>query len=253
MSKIRILIADDSRELCDILETFLEMTEHLTCCGKAHNGRETLEVINRLLPDVVILDVIMPNFDGISVLESLQENPPAKQPLIIITSAIGQDQIIRKAMHLGASYYMIKPYGLRELQSRIELIASPLIEESESPSDDLRARVTSLIRSLGVPTKVLGYHYMIDAVMLLINDEKLLAKQVYATLAKSNNTSVDSVESAIRKTIERIFACPNHILVEKFGTSRRPSNALFLTVVAEDIKQQRRPVNVVAAGREKHR
>ena len=250
MNEIRVLIVEDSRELCDILSSFFETTGRLKCCGQAHNGKDALEAIHRLLPDVLLLDVIMPQLDGLSVLESLHENPPAKMPRILVTSAVGLEQVIRKAMHLGACYYMIKPYGLRELQERIELIASPPIAEHDLPADDVHTCIAALIRSYGVPPNIIGYRYIIDAVILLLDDGRLLAKQIYATLAQANSTSVSSVEGAIRKTIERIFSCPNHALCEKFGVSRRPSNALFLTAIAEDIKQQRRTGHAVTAGKE---
>ena len=112
MEKTRLLIAEDNSELSDILANFFEMSGEVSLCGTARDGVETLEKIERQAPDVVLLDLVMPRLDGISVLERLREKPLAKMPNIIVASAIGMENVTRRALELGACYYMIKPYNL---------------------------------------------------------------------------------------------------------------------------------------------
>ena len=93
MEKTRLLIAEDNSELSDILANFFEMSGEVSLCGTARDGVETLEKIERQAPDVVLLDLVMPRLDGISVLERLREKPLAKMPNIIVASAIGMENV----------------------------------------------------------------------------------------------------------------------------------------------------------------
>ena len=88
---IRLLIVDDNPELCDILENYFNLTSEITVCGVARDGEEALFRIAQSQPDVVLLDLIMPKLDGITVLERLAQAELAHRPRFIVTSAIGQD------------------------------------------------------------------------------------------------------------------------------------------------------------------
>ena len=120
---IRLLIVDDNPELCDILENYFNLTSEITVCGVARDGEEALFRIAQSQPDVVLLDLIMPKLDGITVLERLAQAELAHRPRFIVTSAIGQDAFTSTALSLGADYYMIKPYDLDALRARVRLVA----------------------------------------------------------------------------------------------------------------------------------
>lgn len=79
MEKISVLIVDDNLEFCEILSEFCITADNLELCGVAHDGIEGLEKISRLSPDVVILDIIMPHMDGLSMLEALKDYPAEKK------------------------------------------------------------------------------------------------------------------------------------------------------------------------------
>ena len=120
---ITLLIVDDNHAMCNILRDYFQMTDQVTLCDIAFNGEDALEKIRVHQPDVVLLDIIMPQLDGLSVLEKLNEDPPQKRPAIIVASALGQEMITNRALQLGANYYLIKPYQLQNLLDRILMIA----------------------------------------------------------------------------------------------------------------------------------
>ena len=117
--KITVLIADDNQEFSMTLATYLKNQEDMMIIGRAKDGNEALDMISNLMPDVVLLDVIMPHLDGIGVLEKLNMIKMPKKPICIMLSAVGQDKITRRAVELGAEYYVVKPFDIELLITRI--------------------------------------------------------------------------------------------------------------------------------------
>ena len=117
--KITVLIADDNQEFSMTLATYLKNQDDMVVVGRAKDGNEALDMIPNLMPDVVLLDVIMPHLDGIGVLEKLNMIKMNKRPICIMLSAVGQDKITRKAVELGAEYYVVKPFDIELLITRI--------------------------------------------------------------------------------------------------------------------------------------
>ena len=83
-SKISVLIADDNKEFCSILNDYLLNQKDIVVTGIAKDGREALDLIVERKPDLVILDIIMPHLDGLGVLEKLNTMDLEKNPRIII-------------------------------------------------------------------------------------------------------------------------------------------------------------------------
>jgi two-component system response regulator (stage 0 sporulation protein A) len=119
METIDILIADDNRDFCDILSEYLSKQEDFEIVGIAKDGLEALDLVREKLPDVLILDIIMPHLDGLGVLEKLASMHLKKTPKVIILSAVGQDKITQKAIRLGADYYVVKPFDFEVFIKRI--------------------------------------------------------------------------------------------------------------------------------------
>src|ERR1700693_5267261 len=118
--KLRILIADDHevvrRGLCMLLQTH----EGWEVCGEAKDGREAVEKAKQVRPDVVILDVGMPNLNGLAATRQLlQQNPRQKVIVLTITDS---DQVIREALDAGARGFVLKSDAARDLISAVEAL-----------------------------------------------------------------------------------------------------------------------------------
>ena len=120
--KIKILIADDNYDFGMTLKNYLSNDKDMEIIKIARDGEEAYSDILRLKPDVALLDVIMPQLDGIGVLEKLNEAKIEKEPVKIMISAVGQDKITQKAIALGADYYIVKPFDISLLTQRIKEI-----------------------------------------------------------------------------------------------------------------------------------
>ncbi len=108
--KIRVLIVDDNQNFCTILSEHISEQDDLEVVGIANNGLKAVDLIKETMPDIVVLDIIMPHLDGLGVLEKVGELELIDKMKFIILSAVGQDNITRRAINLGATYYVIKPF-----------------------------------------------------------------------------------------------------------------------------------------------
>lgn len=120
--KINIIIVDNNKDFCNILEDYLSMQKDIVVTGSARNGVEALKLIVEKKPDIVVLDIIMPILDGLGVLERLKSMEINPKPHIIVLSAVGQETIIQRAITLGADYYVVKPFDMEVFIQRIRQI-----------------------------------------------------------------------------------------------------------------------------------
>ena len=121
MEKLNVAIADDNERMVDLLSTLVKGDKELELVGQAADGQEIYKIIKEKEPDVVLLDIIMPKMDGITVMEKLNEDPSVrKRPAFIIISAVGQERIIEDAFRLGACYYIMKPFDNDMVLNRIK-------------------------------------------------------------------------------------------------------------------------------------
>ena len=123
----RILVVDDEPRMIGFIRMNLELEDHLVI--EAHSGLDALDAIRTQLPDLVLLDVMMPELDGFEMLRILREFSDI--PVIMLT-AKGEENDKVQGLELGADDYITKPFGPRELSSRIKAIFRRL----EKPSTD---------------------------------------------------------------------------------------------------------------------
>lgn len=261
-SKISVLIADDNKEFCSILNDYLLNQQDIIVTGIAKDGKEALQLVLEKKPDLLILDIIMPHLDGLGVLEQLGTMNLEKIPRVIILSAVGQDKITQKAITLGADYYVVKPFDMDIFTKRIrEMFPSELPNENintdsfsvkkdsiNSPSNekpDLETEITSIIHEIGVPAHIKGYMYLREAITLVVNDMELLSavtKELYPTVAEKYNTTASRVERAIRHAIEVAWARGQVDVINKlFGYTihnekGKPTNSEFIAMVADKLR-----------------
>ena len=178
--KITVLIADDNQEFSTTLATYLKNQDDMVVVGRAKDGNEALDMVSSLMPDIILLDVIMPHLDGIGVLEQINMIKMNKKPICIMLSAVGQDKITRRAIELGAEYYVVKPFDIDLLITRIRELKNykpsqtnnfiarekeigiqkpqyiDISNMSANKEDNLEALVTNVIHEVGVPAHIKG-------------------------------------------------------------------------------------------------
>jgi two-component system response regulator (stage 0 sporulation protein A) len=252
-SGIRVLIVDDNRDFAKMVADYLGKKPDLEVVGIGHNGAEALELLSRTKPDVMLLDIIMPHLDGIGVLEKLTSQAGERPPKVIMLTALGQEQMTRRVIDLGASYYVLKPFNLETLAKRIRqlarnepIAASPIRVENDTPS--LEATVSNFLHELGIPANIKGYIYLREAICLVTEENELISgvtKILYPMIAKQNKTTPSRVERAIRHAIEVAWGRGNIDAINRiFGftvdTRRgKPTNSEFIAMVADRMRLER--------------
>jgi DNA-binding NarL/FixJ family response regulator len=121
MSKLRVLIADDHTILRDGLKSLVNAQPDMTVVGEAGDGRATLEKAKALRPDVVVMDISMPELDGIQATELLKRADP--QVRVLVLTAHDDRVYLRQLLEAGASGYLLKRVAVEELVNALRVVA----------------------------------------------------------------------------------------------------------------------------------
>ncbi len=256
MEHLSVAIADDNQRILDLMEEIINMDKELNVVGKAKNGEEMCQIIRNKQPDVVLLDLIMPKMDGLTVMERVsQDKMVNKRPYFIVVTAVGQEKITEDAFNKGANYYIMKPFNNEMLLNRIKSVRKMFRNfekktedtkgESEVHKEDLENRVTNMLHEIGIPAHIKGYHYLRDAIIMAVDDMDVLnaiTKVLYPTVAKKYQTTSSRVERAIRHAIEVAWNRGKlDTLDELFGYTvstgkGKPTNSEFIALIADTIQ-----------------
>jgi len=256
LDKISICIIDDNRELVQMLEDYFEGVPDIEVIGVAYNGKTCLDLLNKINPDVMLLDIIMPHIDGLNVLTTLRQERREDCPEVIMLTAFGQDEVMKKAVDLGASYFVLKPFDFNHLAEQIRQTYGkqttgfvPQAKPVEKKKVDLEANITGIIHEIGVPAHIKGYQYLREAITMVYNDVDLLGsitKILYPDIAKQYETTASRVERAIRHAIEVAWNRGNiDAITALFGytisvAKSKPTNSEFIAMVADKLRLENR-------------
>lgn len=230
------------------------------------DGKEIFEQIEKLHPNVAVIDAFLPNIDGIGILEAIKARADLKDISVVLTSSSGSDGFIECAYNLGAEYFLMKPFSNEILAKRIvqimemkekqrakkELsVAGKEVKKQVSDylERDIEHDVTNIIREIGIPAHIKGYQYMREGIIMAINDMNMLnyiTKLLYPTIAKKYKTTSSSVERAIRHAIEVAWNRGKiDVLEEMFGYTisagkGKPTNSEFIALIADKLRLEYR-------------
>lgn len=117
---IRILIADDSCDFSEMLCSYISLYSDIQVIGIARNGNEALELVQRHKPDVLLLDLIMPEMDGLEVLRRLRSSS-GHMPHVFCLSAVSSEAAAYQSVNLGATY-LLKPIEAKVIVAKIRSV-----------------------------------------------------------------------------------------------------------------------------------
>ena len=245
MSKLKVLLADDNKELITVLSEYITLQEDMEVVEVAGNGNEVLSVLRQRE----------------IVLEELKDNPTLyKRPRhIIMFTAFNQEKIMMRAAELGASYFIMKPFEInkivkiiRDINTRFDTteVSKPInnLYTNQRPvmkEFDLESEITNILHEMGVPAHIKGYLYLRESINMVYNDIELLGsitKVLYPDVAKKYKTTASRVERAIRHAIEVAWNRGNIEAISNiFGytvsvSKSKPTNSEFIAMIADKLR-----------------
>ena len=249
MSKYRILIVDDNGSYLEGVRAHFAANESVLSADTAPDGRAAIEKLKGGRYDIMILDLIMPNVDGLGVLEQMKSLCPDTPPAVIVVSAMRNESMVRKCCALGAKYFMVKPVEPEAILKRaLELASSGeagggLVQYTQPPRS-LDEKITQVFLVAGIPAHIKGYHYLREGIRMVYYNPQLInriTKELYPGIAKRFSTSASKVERAIRHAIEvawtrgKIENLNQLFGFHIYGKNDKPTNGEFIALVADKL------------------
>ncbi|MGN1201577.1 MAG: sporulation transcription factor Spo0A [Candidatus Caccovivens sp.] len=253
--KIKVVIIEDNAIITQMLNDLISEREDIEIVETCTNGVDGMTAIDKHNPDVVILDIIMPECDGFTVIKTEKlKHPECK---FIVLSSLNQDTFVTKALEVGASYYIMKPFQKSTLIERIYDVCKAKDESTEFQNFTqksisceereqklLNIKLSTMLMSVGIPANAQGYQYLRSAIILVFQHPDYtnsITKQVYPIVAKQYNTTPASVERSIRHAIEiawnrgKIDKINGVFGIELFGKYDRPTNGELIALLANKL------------------
>lgn len=245
MKKIRLLMIDDNVQLVDAVKEYFKDNEKIEFVYQASDGIEGLKLIETKEDyDVIILDLIMPNKDGLYVLEEMKMKNMDKN--IIVSTSYNAMDVIREVSDYGVKYYLLKPFDFSDLEKRIlQLYNQKPSKNIDLGKNNLKISITKTLHDLGIPSHIKGYQYIREGVEILFDRPDVIGgitKELYPELAGRFSTTVSRVERAIRHAIEVSWNRGDWDLMEElFGHSvdidkAKPTNSEFMVTIADKLR-----------------
>ncbi len=245
MNKIKVLMIDDNTQLIEAVKEYFKSSKQIEVSSSASDGVEGLKHIEDDQYDVIILDLIMPNKDGLYVLEQMKNKNLCKN--VIVATSYNTQEVIREVSDYGVSYYILKPFDFDDLEKRILDCCNKkqVGKNIDLRYNNLQIAVTKILHELGIPSHIKGYQYIREGVSLIFENPDMIGgitKELYPELALKFDTTVSRVERAIRHAIEVSWNRGNWDLMEEiFGNSvdidrAKPTNSEFIVTVADKLR-----------------
>lgn len=246
MEKKKIILLDGNQQMRKETKEYFENNERLEIVADLDNLDNALEYIEKEKIDIVVTDLVFPRMDGITFLEKLKERNLDHAPKIIIVSSLYEDNLVKQALQLGVSYYMLKPVDYVALEKRInDLIAQSKIDLAPSKNIKnkvLEEKITNIFLTVGIPAHIKGYQFLREAIKMAIDNPEIInsiTKKLYPSIADRFETSASKVERAIRHAIEvawnrgKIENINTLFGIRVYSNNEKPTNGEFIALVAD--------------------
>ena len=243
----RVLLANSSEDFSTRLTSVLQQSQHYTVVGTASDGVRAIELLREVQPEILVVDTMLPQADGIAVLKAA--SALEHKPMLLVLADFMTEFVSSLLVSMGVQYVLLKPCTARSVLERLDemrstLTKSPLARNREA---NVVAMVTSMIHEIGVPAHIKGYQYLREAILIAVNDMEVInaiTKVLYPQVAKTFATTPSRVERAIRHAIEVAWDRGDLDTLQRFfgysvsNTKGKPTNSEFIALIADKLQLQ---------------
>lgn len=250
-TNINVLMIDDNDSIISKTKEYFSSHAVINVVKTISNGKEGLDYIlnHKEEFDLILMDIIMPEIDGITILEEMQKNNIKKN--VIVLTSYKKESTIKMVSHYDVDYYMLKPFDSSALEKRILEVVMPSEEKVETKSNKVEIEISKLLHSLGIPSHIKGYQYIRESVYMMYENPDMIGgitKSIYPEIAIRFDTTASRVERAIRHAIEVSWARGDYDLMEElFGHSvdydrSKPTNSEFIATLADNLRLNKKMI-----------
>ena len=253
---VRVIVADAGEEFRSLLVDSLSEESDLEVIGQTGEGTELIRMAGELRPDVIVMDVLLAQMDGLEALKEIDPVNRWPKMEVLVLSNFAKEHVVQQAAALGVGYFMMKPCRPNSVVERIRQMRKGIPASSEEISllrptrgESLEVLVTAIIHEIGVPAHIKGYQYLREAIVLAVHDMDVInavTKVLYPEVAKKFNTTPSRVERAIRHAIEVAWDRGDLETLQKYfgytvsNTKGKPTNSEFIAMIADRLQLKRR-------------
>ncbi|MEF9967712.1 MAG: sporulation transcription factor Spo0A [Longicatena sp.] len=263
-NKLSVYVADDSLEMLHNVKEMIHKDNTYEVIGSACDGEQCCNELQGKHIHILILDLIMPKKDGMSVLQDLKKNNISVDHIICTTPFVN-DLIVTSIQKFKVDYILMKPFELINLVDKLNFVVgfsnteikqgnmiNVKLDENEKKRVEkleLESEITELLHEIGIPAHIKGYMYLRTAILeTYINVDFLgqITKVLYPEIAKKYVTTPSRVERAIRHAIEVAWNRGNIDAIDDiFGytisaSKAKPTNSEFIAMISDKLRLEHR-------------
>lgn len=238
MDMPRLLIADSNNEFRQILFDTLCVEYHVKTCS---DGLEALELLRAFQPDILVLDLMLPGLDGISLLQRVSDE--GILPAVLAMSTFHSSYVTGALQQLGVPYLMTKPCDLTAITDRLSDYRAALRPKAIATAD-LSTAVSNLLLALGFPTRLDGFLFLQAGIPMYLRDpSQSMTKELYVAIGQLFGKDGRQVERSIRSAIDIAWRNRDDRIWQMYfatpdGIVPRPSNNEFFGRTATALSRQ---------------
>ena len=245
--KKQVLIADADEQFRNELVTALDGNEEFEVMGVAADGEEALQMLQTKQADYLIIDLLLPKIDGLTVLEHIHSKWNC--PKVLITCGFISQYVVTSAMRMGVHQLLHKSCSvdviIKNLQRMENGEKGVLSASLWDGKQNLEALVTRVLQEIGVPAHIKGYYYLREAIIIAVGDMDVInaiSRVLYPQVAAAFQTTPSRVERRIRHAIEVAWDRGDLDTLQRFfgytvsNTKGKPTNSEFIALIADQIQ-----------------
>lgn len=234
---LRALIVDDDASTRMLLRAWLGGLKEFAPPWEAEDGRAALEQLRICVPDLLLLDLVMPHASGFPVLQALGQWQ--RRPRVIVISRVGNEQILDQVFALGVDFYFQKPVNLNDLTYVVRLLFRGAASRKVSPP---RGPALDILYAMGAAPKLQGTVWAARLAEVLASDPEgqMLLKEAYYAVRRPGDSAYLTVDKNIRDLIQRLHrnGAPDYLRLWDPGHLRPPTCGEFLHLLAREVRRR---------------
>ena len=238
---MKMIIADPDRDFCQLL--CAKLTMHLPAAEVSwvNDGLVLLQRIREHMPDLVVVNLLLPGKDGLACMNAIRTMPLQKQPAFLVLAGYMTPAIHRELCQMQVSYFTAVPCDINVLAQHIQSCCREQVYRAAISADKPAAQLTALLRDLGLTMHCKGFRYArfgLEYMMEKGGGDLLVTKELYPVIAAQFGTTSANVERAIRTAIFTAWQKSGYLLQQDLFR-QRPTNSEFFAVLSEKLRLER--------------